>query len=283
MDNKFEIETGKYGKRLVLKSGWNPEFLDVAQKHRVKELELNYAKGWKGADISFLGRLPNLEGFIILDWAIQDVSPIHKLHKLRELNLNTYCKTPLDFSAFPELEYCNLVWRPRAESLFACTTLKVLGLYRYKGHDADAIGRLHNLEQLWISTCPIQSLTGLSSLSKLRELTLAYCRFLESLAGLETLVALEKLDIETCKKITSIEELRPLTHLKFLALDNMGTIDSLWPIAGLANLEELFFIESTNIKDGDIKQASKLPALRRIYFQDRKHYNVKRDELQKKI
>ncbi|MEK7084123.1 MAG: hypothetical protein AAB932_02740, partial [Patescibacteria group bacterium] len=158
------------------------------------------------------------------------------------------------------------------------TTLKTLGLYKYTDQDTDEIGKLYNLEQLWVSVSPIRSLKGLSSLHKLHELTLAHCGSLESLAGLETLDTLEILDIETCRKITTIDELFRLTSLKRLCLNNMGIIDSLQPIALLPHLEELFFIESTRIKDGDIQQIHRIPRLCRVSFQNRKQYNAKRED-----
>jgi hypothetical protein len=94
------------------------------------ELELNHAKGWHGSDLSFLAEMPGLESFEIFDFKIKDIAPIHFLHNLKRFGITTYCSTEIKFSAFPRLESRGLEWRPKAASLFDCTTLKAQGPLR---------------------------------------------------------------------------------------------------------------------------------------------------------
>jgi hypothetical protein len=115
--------------------------------HDVLERELNCAKGWRGNDLSFLKELPQLRTFKIIDhFRLPYVEPIHYLHELRALDVQTYCKTPIRFSEFPQLEDCVIEWRPKCESLFSCTTLKKLFVNRYKKKDVDSFSNLVNLE-----------------------------------------------------------------------------------------------------------------------------------------
>ena len=63
-----------------------------------KELELNRAKGWKRTSLNFLNDLSHLKSLTIIDFNITEIQPIHSLESLQYLDINTYCKSPIDFS-----------------------------------------------------------------------------------------------------------------------------------------------------------------------------------------
>jgi hypothetical protein len=272
------FEDGTLGRRAVVRSLWSDRFANELKRRGAAELELNQGKGWHGTDLSFLAELPELKSFEIFDFNISDISPIHHLHQLKRLAVTTYCSTAIDFSAFPQLQSCALEWRPKAASLFQCTTLKDLFLNRYKGKDANAFARLINLESLAILNAPVENLQGLPALAKLRSLRLGGLRRLRSLSGVEDLVNLEELEIHTCRAIRSIDEIRSLPRLKKLHLNNDGGIDSLKPLAGLAQLESVLFYESTNIVDGDLSPLLRLKNLSRVSFRNRRHYSHRRED-----
>lgn len=102
----LKITDGAYGPRATLTSAWSDGMLASLNAGGVVELELNQAKGWGGDDLSFLAKLPALKLFEIFDFRIKDISPIHSLHNLKRLGVTTYCKTEIDFDAFPQLESC---------------------------------------------------------------------------------------------------------------------------------------------------------------------------------
>jgi hypothetical protein len=276
MNRRVTLEDGTYGRKAILCSAWSEELETVLRKHGVVELELNTAKGWRGTDLSFLTRLSFLQAFDILDLTIEDVTPIHALHKLRRLGVTTYCSTEIRFSEFPLLENCALEWRSRAKSLFDCKTLKSLFVNRYKGKDTEPFSRLTNLESLAILNAPIVSLHGLTVLDKLTFLRLAALRCLNSLGGIEHLKALEVLHINTCRRISSVAEVGSLFRLRKLFLNNCGDIESLKPLSGLTSLEWVTFYESTNIVDGDLSPLHQ-KKLSSISFQNRRHYSHKRE------
>jgi internalin A len=251
---------------------------DILAREQVVELELNQGKGWTGADIRFVSRLTGLVSFEIFHFNIRDIQPIHDLHKLRRLGVTTYCSTALDFAAFPELESCDLEWRPGAESLFACTTLTDLFVNRYRGEDCRSFSGLTRLDSLALLNAPLKSLDGLEALTRLRSLRLAGLRGLQELRGIDQLANLEELDVNSCRGINSIDEVGQLEHLRKLHLNDGGLITSLKPIDKLGGLESVVFYGSTNIVDGDLSPLVRQKKLLRLSFQNRRHYSHRREE-----
>jgi Leucine-rich repeat (LRR) protein len=277
MNDRIKLEDRDYGRRAVIVAPWSDDMVRFLVDNQIAELELNQGKGWQGSGLKFLAELPQLRSLIIIDFTISSVEPIHYLHELRALDLITYCKTEIRLSAFPRLEDCGLEWRPRATSLFDCTTLKKLFVNHYKGKNADSFSTLVNLESLAILNAPIEDLRGLSALAKLRSLRLANLKGLPSLSGIEQLINLEILDIDSCKRITTIEEIGFLHRLRRLFLNNGGKIESLQPLAKLRTLEWIGFCESTNIMDGDLSPLLNQTKLERVSFQNRRHYSHRRE------
>jgi len=249
----------------------------------IKELYLNSAKGWKGKELSFLATVPDLVVFSLIDFTIDDISPIHVLHSLRRLEIFTYCKTEIDFSKFPILEECSLEWRPKAKSIFACRTLKRLFLNKYSGKDTSNFSELVNLESLSIANSPIESIHGLWNLSELKFLGLYNLRKLKTLNGIENLINLEGLEVNGCRALSSIEGVKYLTKLRKLHFCNDGDIESIKPLERLQQLEEVLFYDSTNVIDGDLSPLTQLKHLRNVSFQNQPHYSHEIAELQRKI
>jgi Leucine-rich repeat (LRR) protein len=272
------FEQGTYGPRAVLQSAWSDAIGTEIKRQACTEIEINDGKGWKGADLSFLAKFPELKGLKIIDLRIPSVKPIHLLSELRELDVMTYCDTAIDFSSFPMLEKCSIEWRKGCESLFERTGLKDLFVNKYKGKTASPFGQLANLESLAIFNAPIQDIQGLGSLKKLRQLHLANLRRLRSLAGLENLTDLEELEVATCRRIESIDEIGLLSRLRKLSFLNNNDIESLKPIDRIDTLESIFFYDSTNIVDGDLSPLTRQKNLSRVSFQNRRHYSHKRED-----
>jgi hypothetical protein len=273
-----KLEDGEFGRRAVITAAWSTEMAYYLLANGVVELELNDGKGWRGDDLLFLDKLSQLESIKIIDLAISSVDPIHSLHRLRALEVITYCQSEIRFSAFPRLEQCALEWRAKAVSLFDCRTLRKLFINRYTGTDITRFTTLVNLESLAILNAPVDNLHDLSALMKLRSLRLANLKHLTSLAGIEGLANLEELEINTCRGISSVEEVGFLSRLRKLHLNNDGDIESLRPLEKLSNLESVLFYESTNIMDGDLSPLQHQTNLSCVSFQNRRHYSHRREE-----
>jgi hypothetical protein len=272
------FEQGTYGLRAVLTSSWSDAIGAEISEREIVEIEINYAKGWKGNEISFLAQFPKLKALKIIDFTIPSVEPIHVLQELLALDVATYCRTPTHFSSFPKLKDCGLEWRSGSESLFKCVTLTNLFINCYKGQDVTGFARLANLESLAILNAPIKTIKGLGALGCLRKLRLANLKSLHSLDGIQDLITLEELEIHTCRGIASIEEIGRLFRLKTLYLNNDGNIASFKPLDKIKNLESVIFYESTNIVDGDLSPLTRQKNLIQISFQNRRHYSHKREE-----
>lgn len=278
MTHEIQLEDGMYGRRAVITGAWSDEMTDFLVDNGIVELELNDGKGWRGSDLFFLAKLTHLKSFKIIDLKISSVEPIHFLHELRALEVTTYCKTGIRFSAFPGLEECALEWRSNSDSLFDCITLKKLFTNRYPGGDISPFGKLINLESLAILNSPVKTLLGLSTLTKLRSLRLANLSRLTSLDGIEEMADLEDLDVNTCRSLGSIDAVSFLPQLRKLYLNNDGKISSLKPLKKLHGLEAVLFYESTNILDGDLSPLLLQSNLCRVSFQNRRHYTHRREE-----
>lgn len=120
------LEEGRYGPRMVLTAAWSEVAARAWESRGARELELNYAKGWRRGDLSFLTELPKLAALSIIEWNLEDASVVNELSSLRYLTLFTYCGTELRFDRLPELEECAIEWRPKARSLFGHQGIKKL-------------------------------------------------------------------------------------------------------------------------------------------------------------
>lgn len=274
----IEFTNNDFGVHATITGEWQDSFYDLFKEKNVKSLELNRAKGWKGKEINFLKEIDNLVSFSILDFQIQSVLPIHNLKNLKKLEVITYCKTTLDFSAFPKLEHCSIKWRKGCESLFNSRDLKELFIDGYKLTESEVFSKLIQLERLTVVNSSFKDLNGLSKLTKLNYLRLGYLANLLSIHPIYTLKNLQEIEIQNCKKITSIKGIEALSELRKLLLLDLGDIDSLLPLKSIENIQWVLFYGTTNIVDGDISFLKGLKTLSRVSFQNRRHYTVKKEE-----
>jgi hypothetical protein len=279
MSAPFILEHGIYGPRVTVTGRWTPAIAEYMRQKDVRELYLNYARGWNGTSLDFVATLPDLVAFTILDFTIADVTPIHQLAELRALEVSTYCTTPIDFHRFVKLETCNFYWRAGSESLFSRKTLRRLFLHRYAESGSEPFARLSELEELSIANSELREVEQLAALKQLRFLGLYNLNKLASLRGLEKLLRLETLEVNGCKSLGRIDEVAALVNLRRLQLNDDGRIASLAPLRSAVDLEDVLFYESTNIVDGDLTPLVSLPRLRHTAFQNRRHYTHRRESL----
>jgi hypothetical protein len=273
MFNAVRFKKGDTGTKAILTGPWNEKVHRDLIDRRPNELVLNSSFGWRGTNIDFVQDYSWLKSISILNFRTEDVSAVHGLRELSQLEIITYCKTKLDFAAFPHLKVCSLEWRSSAMSLFECVTLEKLFLNRYKGHSSEPFGQLINLKELSILNGPIREIVSLQKLQQLESLRLAGLSKLNSLEGVEVLSTLRHLEIDGCRGISNVEPLSQLQGLKLLEISDMGTIASLYSLRELTGLQKLLFPGSTNIVDGDLSVLSSLKNLRVIAFQNRRHYS----------
>lgn len=270
----WDIEDGVFGRRMVMRRAWSSAARSAAQGAGVRELELNYAKGWTDHDYTFLSELSELVALEITDWNATDVAPIHQLSGLRRLKVFTYCKTAIDFSRFPKLEDCRLEWRAKARSIFEHTGVKRLFINKCPGKDLVAFEKM-NLESLSLASPKLETLTGIDALKKLTFLGIHVARRLSTLDGLQRIPGLIHLEVNDCPKVSDISPLTDLGNLEEVHLCNDGEIETLRPLAAHKALRFLLFYESTSVRDGDLSVLKELPSLEHVVFMDRRHYSHK--------
>lgn len=278
MTNYIEYENGNYGTKAIIKGVWHKTYLNILIDKDVQELELNDGKGWRGDNVDFIINFSNLKSLIIIDFNIKSIGAIHSLTDLENLEISTYCRTPIQFNAFPKLTKCSLEWRRGSDSLFEASNINHLFINNYISNDCDAFSELKNLKQLSILNSPVESIFGLSNLNNLKYLRLGNLKKLKSLHGLQFLHELEELEIQRCKGIFTISEVFQLYKLRRLLLVDLGAIASIVGLENLTCLKDFMFYESTNILDGNLFPLKNLSKLDRISFQNRKHYSHRRED-----
>ena len=276
--SEYSIEEGDFGPRLVLQGDWKDEFLDYMLVNSIKEITVNYARGFNGTRLDFLQRLPFLEGLLLLVYHIPDISVVHHLHELRSFVNGCRDKTPLDFTQFPNLERCGINWRDGSESLFQCRRMVWLSISKYQGKDTEQFQQFVDLKTLYLHVSQVQDLAGLGLLHSLRSLSLYRLGHFTTLSVLSALTYLEALDIQTCKKLVDIEDIKALIGLTFFNIVNCGEIASLHPIKFLPNLRRIGFV-GTDILDGDLSVLAESPTLENYIFNNRRHYSHRREEM----
>jgi Leucine-rich repeat (LRR) protein len=278
MSLPVNIGSGKWGPKATVTGDWSAAVEDCIRSQDVKELELNAAKGWRGSDVRFLERLPGLNALTVIDHSIKDVTAIHALRGLKYLDVNTYCKTPVDFGNHPQLDECALEWRPGSESLFAHRGVRKVFVNKCPLKDLRAMAMMTSLESLSLASPKLETLQGVEALTALTFLGLYVARRLTSVDGVQAVPNLVHLEVNDCPKIRDIAPIAALYRLRNLQLCNDGDIETIKPLGALKELEQFLFYESTNVLDGDLSPLKSLPKLRHVTFMDRMHYTLRRSE-----
>ena len=149
---KFEVEKSNSEVKAVIFEPLMPPDIDVLRQLNVRLIEINDGKGWRGGKLDFIEALDFISSVSILSFSPNDsgIESIHALKQLRELQINTYCKTKIDFSAFPLLERCDFLWREGSDSLFECEHLESLVLIKFRRPNlpAEQLRKLQRLQLL---------------------------------------------------------------------------------------------------------------------------------------
>lgn len=104
---------------------------------------------------------------------------------------------------------------------------------------------------------------------KLRCLTIFYSRKLSDISALKNLNRLEYIIFQNCSKISDYSILGSLTELKFLHIITCKSIKSLEWLSNLKKLE-LFSIMETDVEDGNLEYAVKIPY---HAYTNKRHFN----------
>jgi len=273
----------KTGSKMVLEGPWKAQYEDAVNKNNITGLRLSVSNGWRDTNIEFIHSLSTIRDLEIYNWDVTDISAIELLPQLVKVSLECNYRKSINFTKFTRLQYCFLRWRPKSDSIFSAPSLKALNIVNYPYEDLQPLQALHQLTELKLTSNKLRSLAGISSLKALLSIDLYRCAKLESLNDIQSASQLTTIELESCKKLGNLKPLSALTKLTKVSLNNCGKLQSLQPLKSCGELSELFFIEDTNIEDGDTGIFTDLPTLKTMWFANRKHYSHKREAVQEII
>lgn len=236
-------------------------------------------------DFKFLPMFPNLQMLCILCGEF-----------FKEGEMNLYRHKQLEALCF-EISYLSdkndtegvvdLNEFPNIKALFTCEynvtnlpyakTLQTLGIDTMNT-DLTYLSQLKNLDSLAVGGKRLKSLTGIEDMN-LQCVCVGTAKKLVDISSLEASKdTLKFLKIDYCPNVKDFSVIRKLKKLESLSIcGHKGTLDSLDFVDELPNLR--FFVTDYNVLDGNIKQILRLPYA--SILQDRKHYNLKDDDLKR--
>lgn len=232
--------------------------MELIERERIQELHLL----WPVFDASLLCDVPRLRALTLLDFALEDPTPIECLHDLEFLNFETYSNKRIEFSNFPKLQECYLRWTKGVESVLKLTKLREFRVSSFPKNKINELAKLTDLKDLAILGCSAESLEPIRSLKKLESLSLTRMRKLSDNEFLSSLTQLRSVRISGCSGFGSFEPFRNLTNLESLSLTNCGPFTSLEPLSGLVRLRQFgLHGPRADVLDGDYSHVEELPNL----------------------
>jgi len=281
-DKGFFIDTGEKnsGDCLVLTSYWNESLRDIMFEKEINNLRLSRFAGWKDKDVSFLKTLPFLKGIEVYADDIRDLSAMKDLELLEYIGLDCNLSFDLDLNNFVNLKILQVKWNKHLKNMINLSSIEYLNIIKYPYEDLVALHNYSNLKKLQLTSTKLKSLKGIDNLKNLKSVDFFKCNHLESLESVDRLELLEELDIEKCKKLNNLYQLGNLVNLKTLLIEDCGNIQSLKPLQNTQNLRKIWIGGNTTVIDGDIEVVIKLPKLKELWFVNKKHYNIKVNEVQ---
>jgi hypothetical protein len=266
---------------LCISGTWHHDFETLYHQYNCTDLWIYKRDGSelleKALDTRLSDRLQLMGGF-------SNIRSVENADFLRGIILQlTDVKTSLDLSNL-NLEELSTDEKFLKPGFLLPRSLKDLTIIGYNHTDLTPLQFLTNLQSLGIiRSRKLESLNGVEKLTELRTLGVWRATNLIDISALRNCQALTELTLDNCKSLGSIDAVGEITPLKKLSLESSGEIASLQPLTKLHDLEQLLFVADTNIKDGAIRQLINIPSLREVWFQNRRHYDITREDLMKLI
>jgi hypothetical protein len=235
---------------------------------------------WKTevGELEALSRLPALERLFVTNRTASSIAPINKLQNLVVLDVTSNVPFDIDLERWPKLQDLRFDWDGEFIHLEASPGLAALTVRSWKERDLQLLAAFPKLEVLELDGGSLQTLLGVERCPLLRRVILSHIRSLSDFEATAALKNLSFLKIDSCRQLNRVDSFATLPELRGLRLDNVGTIPTLEPLRASTSLEELFFIESTNIEDGVTSIVNDMQ-LADFGFQNRKHYDFTYDHV----
>ncbi|WP_115790161.1 hypothetical protein [Arthrobacter silvisoli] len=282
----FTLEQTPEGVDLVVTGDWSRKAEAYLIKGRATGLVLNYARGFREKDLSFVKELP-VRRLDLLARTITDLSPIYSVaDHLESLHVQSDPRATIELEQLPRLRALSASWEQVQGSIRFAPQLERLFLLSYSEPDFTPLAMLSSLASLVFKDYPrVRSLDGVEEMPWLAELGVYVAKNLEDISALQRSPSpvLDTLQLSSCRKIAEIGAVASCPSLRFFEFSDCGEIPTAAPLAGLDRLELLYLYGTTKIADGDLGPIARLPRLVDFRIQNRRGYSPPVKEIQDAI
>ena len=139
-------------------------------------------------DFAALAHCPALQRLSFSEYRAKHYANTDALYALRELThltLPHQAKPQIDLAQFPNLRELSCAGKGNAQNLNQAAALELLYLFSFKDLDLAALGSLKQLKHLTLIQPAIETLNGLTELSQLETLDIAYAHKLHDISALQ--------------------------------------------------------------------------------------------------
>ncbi len=145
------------------------KYIKYIQKNEVKDVSLSY-KYYRADNIDFLALCPFVEELSITSSTINNYKGLENLSALKKLSFDEP-KGIIDLSQHTSIEELIIEFNKNVIGLENMKNLKVLRIWKYNPKSKNLLGlsSLTSLEELTITQSNINSLTGISAMTKVKK------------------------------------------------------------------------------------------------------------------
>lgn len=261
---------------LGIREGWSDE---AAAEVAKGDFDILLIQTGQWSDFNFLEPYANNIARLSISSPVDTFRGVEKLMNLRELDLADAPSPSLDLMVFQNLESCHLHWhKGYSPRFFGLPKLSQVAISHYSARTCEDIAQAKQLSTLDLRQGSVQSLKGLETLPKLKQLSLAYMRNLSDVSAVAGLKGLEVLHIEKCPKVVDIDFVRSLPNIRKLFLDcgSPGFADLEW-MRKLVDLIDVLIAVPVQTIDWDV--IFSLPELQRVVINTHPGYAISDEEL----
>lgn len=271
----FTLEEAPDGIDLVVTGDWTPRAAAALRDGQADGLVLNYARGFRERDLSFLRGLP-VRRLQLLARTIKNLSPVHDLGaSLLALAVECDPRAEIELDRLPLLRRLSATWSQVRSTLRYVQRLEDLFLLAYDEGDLTPLTTVPSLASVVLKDRPaVQTLSGIEDLASLRQFSAHAAQRLDDITALGRTdrVMLTTLELPACKQVTDLTPTTACRSLRHLDLGDGGEIPTVKPLGALVELEGLYLYGSTHVLDGDLTPIAGLPRLSDFRMQNRPAY-----------
>jgi hypothetical protein len=267
-------------RNLILYDGMTPENRDLVLNEKFEKLTLSYGD-WD--DLSVFSLVSKKIACLSINcYGSVNFAQLSALNRLKRIEVgaierSTVPREKLDFSWFPELEYCEADLTPRIMRNFsACSKLSFLQVRSYKAENLSEISSIKTLRGLSLVQSVIPNLDGIEELKSLEVLRLGAMPKLVDIARISELPNLKDLSIEKCVNIENLEVIFSALELREIGLRGEANFSSMRQFLNLKNIE-IINVDAQFVAC-DFRALLGMKSLRKATFIDLKNCDLNEDD-----